>query len=113
MIILAWPDKRLSPNARTHWALKARLTKAARTAAGWATRASGVRVDGVGAIDLHITFNPPDKRNRDMDNLIASCKGMGDGIADALGVNDHRFRFTLEIGEMVKGGRVCVEIKET
>jgi crossover junction endodeoxyribonuclease RusA len=57
-----------------------------------------------------VTFQPPDKRRRDRDNLQASLKAHFDGIADALGVNDSLFVPTYAIGEPVKGGAVRVEI---
>lgn len=56
-------------------------------------------------------FLPPDRRRRDMDNLLASCKGLLDGIADALGVDDSRFAITLALtSEPVKFGGVRVTI---
>lgn len=108
LITLPWPAKALHPNARVHWATKARAAKAARTAAGWATDAAKVKIEGEGAVTLKITFYPPDKRRRDLDGMLSSLKNGVDGIADALGVNDCRFRFVLEIGNPVKGG--CVHV---
>lgn len=109
VIVLPWPDKKLSPNARCHWAQKAKAVKAARLAAGWATRAAKVRVVGEGAIGVRITFYPPSKRRYDLDNLLASMKSALDGVADGFGVDDSRFRISMALGEPVKGGRV--EIK--
>lgn len=112
MIILGWPAKELSPNARTHWAVKAKAVKAARQAAGWATKASGIKIEGDGFIYLQIVFSPPSNRRHDLDNCVARCKGLFDGIADGLGVDDSRFRYGFEFGEAVKCGRVTVEIKQ-
>lgn len=111
MILLPWPPKELSPNSRTHWADKARAAKSAREAAGWATKAAGVKVDGDGKIDLHITFNPPSRRRYDLDNCLSSNKAHLDGIADGLGVNDQRFNLHLEMGDVVKGGQVLVRVQ--
>lgn len=110
MITLPWPDRRLSPNARTHWALKARLTKEARIAAGWAARACGIRVDGGGRVELHILFCPPSRRRYDLDNCLASNKAALDGIAEALGADDSRFHLHLQMGAPVKGGAVKVVV---
>jgi crossover junction endodeoxyribonuclease RusA len=59
-----------------------------------------------GRLHLWLDFYAPDKRRRDDDNMIASFKAGRDGIADALGVDDHRFichTFVRdEIGGMVK-----------
>lgn len=43
-------------------------------------------------IPINVFFYPPDNRRRDADNLVSSLKAVFDGIADALGVNDARFR---------------------
>lgn len=112
MIELCWPAKQLSPNFRGHWSRKAKAAKLARQVAGWNTKASGVKVSGEGLIDLHITFHPPDKRRRDLDNCIASMKSLLDGVADGLCVNDSRFRLHLEFGEVVNGGKVVVKINQ-
>lgn len=109
MIALPWPPKELNPNARTHWAAKARITKSTRTAAAWLTKASGEKA-GEGRIDLHVTFCPPDKRKRDMDNMLSSAKSLLDGVADGLGCNDNQFRMTLEVGPVIAGGLVEVRV---
>lgn len=66
--------------------------------------------DAEGSIALTITFVPPDRRQRDHDNMIASTKALQDGIADALGVNDRRFRASYVFAEPEKPGRVEVAI---
>lgn len=113
MINLPWPSKELSPNARLHWAVKARHVKAYRKAAGWATIESKCKAGAEGAICLHITFRPPSKRKFDLDGLLSRIKSGLDGIADGLGVDDVRFKLQLEIGEPdpAKCGVVCVVIK--
>jgi crossover junction endodeoxyribonuclease RusA len=108
MILLPWPPKALSPNARVHWATKAKAAKAYRKAAGWATIEAREVVEDDGPILLHVTFYPPDKRHYDGDNLVARCKSMFDGIADGLGVNDVRFKIRYEIGGVIRGGVVRV-----
>ena len=110
MLKLPYPAKELNPNRRSHWAVTAKHKKVAREQAFYLTKMAKVELIGTGAIDLHITFMPPDKRGRDMDNMLASCKSMIDGIADALGVNDKRFRYHLAIGEVIKGGLVQIEV---
>jgi crossover junction endodeoxyribonuclease RusA len=112
VIVLPYPPRELNPNSRTHWARKAKHTKACRTRAGWETKASGVKVDWDGKIDVHISFYPPDRRGRDQDGMLSSSKAYLDGIADALGVNDKRFQLHLYVGEPVKGGKVVVRIEK-
>jgi crossover junction endodeoxyribonuclease RusA len=89
---LPWPPQELSPNARVHWAKKSKAAKAYRLQCCLMTKAAKVVVpETEGRLHLWITFYPPDKRQRDDDNMIASFKSGRDGIADALGINDCRF----------------------
>jgi crossover junction endodeoxyribonuclease RusA len=115
-ITLPWPDRVLSPNDRPHWAAKARAVRSARIKAWAHTKvAFGAKYwhSDHGDIYLDYVFNPPDRRARDEDSLISSMKAHRDGIADALRVNDVRFRQgNVEIGEVIKGGRVVITIRE-
>lgn len=61
-----------------------------------------------GGIALRFDFHPPDKRRRDLDNMLASIKAGVDGIADALGVDDQRFGFWLSREAPIKGGKIVV-----
>jgi crossover junction endodeoxyribonuclease RusA len=113
LIELPWPARELSPNyrSRSHWPLY-RAKKAAKEQAFWATRYEAPlawKHDG-SRIAFVITAYPPDKRDRDDDNLIASMKAARDGIAAALKVDDHLFDQRLQWGEPVKGGKVVVSI---
>lgn len=111
VVTLAWPDKVLSPNARVHWSVKSKATKAARTAAFYLTRAvASIKPTWKGA-RLNITFNPPSRRRYDRDNLVMRLKASQDGISDALGIDDSLFIPTYEMGDPVKGGAVRVEIR--
>lgn len=65
---------------------------------------------GTAPIDMTVTFYPPDRRHRDDDGMIGAFKHMRDGIADALRVNDRRFRPTYAFGEPEKPGRVEVTL---
>ncbi len=63
-----------------------------------------------GLIPMTITFVPPDRRHRDDDGMIGAFKHARDGIADALGVDDRRFRPQYVFADAEKPGRVVVEI---
>jgi crossover junction endodeoxyribonuclease RusA len=64
-------------------------------------------------LQIKITFCPPDKRRRDLDNLYATFKPYQDGIFEALGLDDCLIdRVILQRGELVKDGCVVVELKE-
>lgn len=112
MIVLPWPAKELSPNSRCHWSAKAKAAKKARQAAHWETKASGDRIAGSGAIDLHISFFPPSARRYDLDGLLSRLKSALDGVADGLGVDDNRFRLRIERCAPKKGGEVRIIITE-
>ena len=111
-IILPWPPKELSPNARCHFHAKAAATKAYREHAYWLAKACPLNMPLDGGIGLRFDFHPPDKRRRDLDNMLASIKGAIDGIADAHEVNDQRFGFWLSREAPVKGGCVIVTVVE-
>lgn len=116
IVTLPWPDKRLSPNARMHWAALAKVKQEARQNAHWAVLAdvpANYReqvVEGDGKIPLEITFYPPDNRRRDDDNMVASFKAYRDGLADGLFVDDRRFRPHYIFADAEKPGRIEVFI---
>lgn len=110
VIELPWPSKELSPNARLHWAAKAKAKKVARESAFWITKGTTTWARYLPPVEAIITFNPPDNRRRDFDNFVSSAKAVIDGVADAIGVDDSKWRMTFRRGEVVKGGRVTIEI---
>ena len=106
-VTLPWPPKELSPNARVHWSKKSKSAKAYRLACYVLALEAGLRsVDWEGKVHIWLDFYPPDKRQRDDDNLVASFKSGRDGLADALGIDDKRFvchpMVREQIGGMVK-----------
>lgn len=112
-ISLPFPDRALHPNSRPHWSTKARKVKFARDAACWQMKAAlGPRKVSWERVSIHWVFHPKTKHPIDDDGAVASCKSYRDGIADALGIDDSKFRSTHEIREPVKGGKVTVTIME-
>lgn len=111
-VILPWPHRNLSPNARVHWAVKARSVKNARHAARVLTLQALKlrRPDWSAGVLLHWNFHPKTANLPDGDNAEAACKSYRDGIADALGIDDSNFTTTYTMGEPVKGGAVHVTI---
>ena len=109
-IELPWPSKTLSPNARAHWFKKSAATRAYRRACYYAAR----EVIGLSKLEspvqMTVTFHPPDKRNRDRDNMISSMKSGMDGLADAFGIDDRHFIPTYQVGAFVQHGCVTIEI---
>ena len=105
--IVSWPSPKLSPNARVHWAVKAKAAKTYRLE-GWGSaklaEAKGHKVS--------LTFIPKDKRRRDLDNLIAASKSLLDGISDAIGIDDSKFELTARIGSPGLTAHVVVEVSQ-
>lgn len=92
-MILPWPHKYLNPNSNANPYGKARVKKKYRRDCCILTKAEGKRKFPDGPINLKVTFYPPNAIKRDLDNMIASMKSGFDGMADAWGVDDNRFRF--------------------
>jgi crossover junction endodeoxyribonuclease RusA len=109
-VTLPWPDRRLSPNARVHWAEKAKRVRQARQTAWALARSAGLSVPDTRPLPVRVTFHPPDRRRRDRDNMVSCAKAICDGIADAIGVDDALWEPTYSVAEPRKGGAVVVEI---
>jgi crossover junction endodeoxyribonuclease RusA len=106
---LPWPTRDLNPNARVHWARLATAKRAYRDACAWSARTQGVRPITSDRLDVGLTFVPPDRRRRDRDNMLSALKSGLDGLADVLGVDDSKWRLTLDVDDEV-GGFVLVRI---
>ena len=112
MMYFPWPDPRLSPNKRIDRRALIGVKQAAKNEAFYITKQSGVIVLDTDW-QLKLTFCPPDRRKRDLDNLYASFKAYQDGMMELLGVDDSRIeRVILQRGSVVEYGKVIVEIKE-
>lgn len=115
IVTMPWPPSELSPNVNRHWRTKARLKAKQRSTWAWLAQekkselAGAVLADAV-AVYVGLIFNPPTKHKRDLDNCLASCKSGLDGLADALGVDDSRFKLHLCFGDVVKFGAVQVQV---
>ena len=115
-ISLPWPDAKLSPNGREHWAAKKDVVKAARTYA-WALAlevmvAQPAYVSTEIPLAVRFDFYPPNKRHFDLDNLVARMKAAQDGIFDALGINDRKItRIEANRLGVVKCGKVVITVE--
>lgn len=110
---LPWPSSKLRPNASSPgaWRIKQSAAKAYRADCDIVCRAAGLRKTGIDRAHLTLRFCPPDRRRRDLDNMLASFKQGIDAIASSIGVDDYHFGFTIVRGEPVKGGVVRVTIE--
>lgn len=110
-LVMPWPPKELSPNARVHWAQLALVKKATRHSWAWQARQQGaVRMADAHGLRVALTFCAPTRRAYDMDNALARAKAGLDGLADVLGVDDSRWQYVIERGTPVKGGAVRVVV---
>lgn len=112
LIRLPWPPKILSRNVRAHWAEKARATKSARHTAWSLCKEAGVRLHDE-TVEIHFQYFPPNRYRRDAQNMPDMLKASIDGIADALGIDDHTFRvhYAPTFSEVTKGGAILAHIK--
>lgn len=114
-LILDLPPRELSPNARVHWARKAKAVKQYRTMA-WIVARNETRAKRLewNSAEVRAVFLLPDKRRRDPDNLMASLKAAFDGIVDAHVLTDDRALIIYPPVLMVdrENPRVEIELKE-
>ena len=108
LISYPWPPKELSPNAkrRKHWRVYQPIAKQYRATCFWLTKEARIRGETI----VSITFYPPDRRRRDDDGMIGAFKAGREGIADALGCDDHGLRPAYHNADPDPGGKVAVEI---
>jgi crossover junction endodeoxyribonuclease RusA len=109
-----FPDAKLFPNRShgQHWSHTSKLRKEARKQAWALSREKlGSVIVPTCDIALSIVFVQPDKpkRYRDADNLLASCKNILDGLADALKINDRMFEPIIIY--RTHGKKSCVRIE--
>lgn len=110
-LTLPWPPRALSPNIRhAHWSVLARAKRLYRTACALTARQQGASQLTAPEAAISLTFVPPDRRHRDLDNCIASMKAGLDGLADAIGIDDSRWTLTAVIDPSQIGGFVRVEV---
>lgn len=111
-IFFPWLDIRLSPNKRIDRRALIGVKQDAKSLAMYLTQESRLVLLETD-LQIKVTFCPPDKRRRDLDNLYATFKAYQDGIFEALGLDDCLIdRVILQRGELVKDGCVVVELKE-
>ena len=89
---LPWPPAELNPNVRGHWADRHRATAQYRSDCFLITRDMINRAGRIKArvpvplptpVSATVTFWMPNRRRRDLDNLLAAMKPAWDGLVDA------------------------------
>jgi crossover junction endodeoxyribonuclease RusA len=111
-MVFPWPDARLSPNKRFDRRALIWVKGNAKNEAYAITLESKTVVLDTD-LQLTLTFYPPDRRKRDLDNLYATFKAYQDGMFLALGIDDCKIeRVILQRGNPIPGGQVFVDIRE-
>ena len=81
-------DQKLHSQNKGHWRAKAALVKQARNSAAAQAKLQRVKLSGLVTVDYH--FRVPDRRRRDLANMIHSCKPFVDGVVDSGAISgDH------------------------
>ena len=109
-----WPPRELSPNARVHWAMLARVKRAYKEACGWTIRAAIQAPWHLGSpVTAQVTF-VCDGRRRDADNHLAMLKPLWDALVE-MGVlvddNKDALKILEPRWERGKPKRVIVELR--
>ena len=109
-VILPWPLKVLHPNARVHWAKLYNAKSDYRHACAMLTRQAGIKFAADDKLHVSIEFVPPDRRRRDLDGMLSAMKSGLDGVADAIGCDDHNWSISMSVTPEI-GGMVRVSIQ--
>lgn len=113
-IVLPFPDMNLSANniKRRHWSKNRKFSKVARELACVLAAQQVAEKVNAETINVHLRFHQPDAIKRNRDNIVTAFKSYQDGVADALNIPDERWNVTYSFGDIVKGGKVVLEITE-
>lgn len=111
-LMLPWPDMILMPNKHVHWSKKNRARITGREAGYYIALEKGVKLDPEKKYRVDLVFCPPDRRTRDLDNLVSSMKSTLDGVCRGLGIDDKMIRPLPDWGPQVEGGKVEITIVE-
>lgn len=115
-ISLPWPDSRLGQNGRGDRRALTSLRRDAKNAgyllALQASRETGWSIGDAKALRITYEFHPPDRRGRDLDNMLGCMKSCSDGVARAIGMDDAKWReITLRMGDVTKPGLVTMTVE--
>jgi len=107
-IRLPWPEAPLHPNARVG---RRQVIAAERRARVAAFRAAEEQITLPSSqAHLRLIFYPPDRRRRDMTNMVAATKSYLDGIVAAAGVAPSDWSYLIQRGQVVFRGCVIIRI---
>jgi hypothetical protein len=104
----------LNANRRQHWAVKARITRDLRQVAFVCARRD--RVPPLKRAHIIAEYRPPNRRRRDVHNLMLSAKACVDGLVDAGVLPDDSDEYLtgpdMRPGDVVQDGQLVLHITE-
>lgn len=109
-IDLPWPPSTLRPNASSPGNWRRKSDAAKRYKADCLILSLALPKLEPKQMTVSLEFCPPDKRRRDIDNMLSSFKQGLDAVSQAIGVDDYLFDLNLKRGEPVKNGLVRVSL---
>ena len=114
VIIDGFPPREASPNARVHYMKLHSVKKAQGELMTGLILAQGIPNKPMEKAQLTITFESKDKRRRDLDNLLSSCKAYIDALVPDVIVDDNaeRLGITLYYKSKTKETRIIFELEE-
>tara|TARA_Y100000593_G_scaffold813_1_gene1630 strand:+ start:895 stop:1266 length:372 start_codon:yes stop_codon:yes gene_type:complete len=114
VIIDGFPPRAASPNARVHYMQLHAVKKAQGELMTGLILEQGIPDKPMEKAHLTITFESKDKRRRDLDNLLSSCKAYIDALVPDVIVDDNaeRLGITLYYKSKTKETRIIFELEE-
>jgi crossover junction endodeoxyribonuclease RusA len=118
---LPWPPRDLSPNRsrNVHWSKKSKTVRDYKAACISCCQEAKLHLKKhelvANGLKIRVTYEiyPPDKRRRDLDNIIGSLKAAQDAISSVVGVDDNHFAVTYVLKEgTVDGGLIDVRLEQ-
>lgn len=103
-LVASFPDSKLMPNRKhgRHWGGTRDLKFDAHEEGFYLSKQAKVSLENK-KTPVKLIFHCRDRRRRDLDNLLASCKSLLDGVASGLSIDDRYFRpITIDFGEVDK-----------
>lgn len=114
VLVLPWTSPPLSLNDRyKHWSTKSQKNRMVRDAVHVLAYRAGI--PPLGRCSVELVYQPPDRRDRDEDNLVATLKPACDGLVLAGVVEDDTPAYMTKpmprIGEVRRPGRVLLIVR--
>lgn len=109
-VILPWPPRALWPNDRTDRRRATPQRRAYKEAAWALCLEAGLARLPYDALHVSLTFCPPTRGRRDLDNMVAAIKAGLDGIVRATKVDDSAWTLSIQRGDPEQPGCVRVRI---